>query len=110
MEDAERILSNFLAYSVSKLIKNNDCRKVAAFQLHLDGPAKSWFDCPDNETKNTLENLRSAFKAKYFSENNKSVMLVEKEHFLSLCLLPHHQLEDYFTKIMDKGWKIGKKK
>ena len=50
-----------------------------------------------------------ALKAKYLSENKKSVMRVEKQ-FLSLPLLPNHQIEDYdyFTKIMDKGWKIGK--
>ena len=62
IEDAERFLSNFLAYSVLKLIENNDCRKVAAFQLHLDGPAKSWFYCLEDKTQEQLGMLKCGIK------------------------------------------------
>ena len=34
---------------------------------------------------------------------------MEMEQFLSLRLLPHHQIEDYFSKIMDKDRRLGKK-
>ena len=56
-DDAERFLSNFLGYSVLNRIEDNDFYEVAAFQLHLDGPAQSWFVCLDN-TKNVWEKFR----------------------------------------------------
>ena len=55
------------------------------------------------------KNLGAAFKDKHLSQNNKTVMFMEMEQFLSLRLLPHHQIEDYFSKIMDKGRRLGKK-
>ena len=106
-DDAERFMLNFLAYSVLNRIENDDFRKVAAFQLYLDSPAQSWFVCLDDNTKNTWECLSAAFKDKYLSENNKPVMLMEMEQFLSLRLLPHHHIEGYFSKIMDKGRRLG---
>ena len=106
--DAERFMSNLLAYSVLNCIETNDFRKVAAFQLHLDGPAQSWFVCLDDNNKNTSESVSAAFKDKYLSENNKPIIVMEMEQFLSLHLLPHHHIEDYFSKIMDKGRRLGK--
>ena len=98
----------FLAYSVLNRIEDNDFRKIAAFQLHLDGPAQSWFVCLDDNTKTTWERLSAVFRNNYLSKNNKAVLLMEMEEFLSLRLLPHHQIEDYFSKLMDKGRKLGK--
>ena len=50
MEDPERCLSDFEAYCKISRINNTDGRKVAAFQLHLQGPANTWFNCLEEET------------------------------------------------------------
>ena len=42
-EDAERFLSNFKAYATFSNLETNERRQAATFQLHLDGPAQSWF-------------------------------------------------------------------
>lgn len=107
-EDAERFLSNFSAYCTFHRITLLDPRKVAAFQLHLQGPALSWYTCLADEDKSDWDTLQHAFKTKYLSEGNKPVLLVETEQFMNLRLLPHQQLEDYFSKIVDKGRKIQK--
>ena len=48
------------------------------------------------------------FRQKYISSDNWPILLVETEHFMNLCLLPHKQIEDYYSKIMDKGRRIHK--
>ena len=86
-------MSNFLVYSVLNRIENNDFRKVAAFQLHLDGPAQSWFVCLDNNTKNTWESLSVAFKDKYLKNfpGRKYIKLhfkPRRTYYLNQTLLP----------------------
>ena len=45
-EDPDQFLSDFAAYCTFM-------RKVAAFQLHLQGPAQTWFCCLDEDKKRT---------------------------------------------------------
>ena len=40
--------------------------------------------------------------------DNRPILLVETEHFMNLCLLPHQQIEGFYSKIMDKGRRIHK--
>ena len=89
-------------------ITDTDNRKVAGFQLHLQGPAQTWFCCLDADEKGGLESLHDAFETKYCVANNPPVLLVETEQFNSLGLLPAQQIEDYFSKIIEKGKKINK--
>lgn len=107
-EDAERFLSNFSAYCLFNKINAQDPRTVAAFQLHLQGPALTWFTCLDNTEKTDWDSVQKLYREKYLAENNKPMLLVETELFLNLRLLPHQQLEDYFSKIMEKGRRVNK--
>lgn len=107
-DDAERFLSNFSAYCTFSRINPQDLRTVAAFQLHLQGPALTWFTCLNDSDKNSWENVKQLYQAKYMDKRNKPVLLVETEQFLNLRLLPHQQMEDYYSKIMEKGRRINK--
>lgn len=107
-EDAERFLSNFSAYCLFNKINVQDPRTVAAFQLHLQGPALTWFTCLTDTEKADWASVKQLYRAKYLAENNKPMLLVETEQFLNLRLLPHQQIEDYFSKIMEKGRRVNK--
>ena len=83
-------------------------RTVAAFQLHLKGPALTWFTCLNDSDKSSWETVKKLYQEKYMDKENRPVLLVETEQFLNLRLLPHQQMEDYYSKIMEKGRKINK--
>lgn len=107
-QDPERFLSDFGAYCVFNRITEVDNRKVAAFQLHLDGPAQIWFRCLDDDDKSSWDAVYDAFQQKYSSENNKPVLLVETEQFQNLKLLPSQEIEEYFSRVLEKGRKLSK--
>ena len=107
-EDAERFLSNFKAYATFNKLETNDRRQAAAFQLHLEGPAQSCFASLDDDITRHWDSLCAAFRQKFISSDNRPILLVETEHFMNQRLLPHQQIEDYYSKIMDKGRRIHK--
>ncbi|MCG8047544.1 MAG: hypothetical protein N0E48_18270 [Candidatus Thiodiazotropha endolucinida] len=107
-EDPDQFLSDFTAYCTFSRISGTDNRKVAAFQLHLQGPAQTWFCCLDEDVKGDWETLKDAFEQQYCVANNPPVLLVETEQFNNLKLQPNHQIEDYFCKVIEKGNKIQK--
>ena len=107
-EDPARFLSDFQAYCTICRINDTDGRKVAAFQLHLQGPANTWFNCLEDDDKADWDNLAAAFEINYCAENNTQILLVETEKFTNLTLLPHQQIEDYYSQILEKGKKLSK--
>ena len=107
-EDPAKFLSDFEAYCKISRITDTDGRKVAAFQLHLQGPANTWYSCLDEDDKADWDNLVAAFELNYCAENNTPVLLVETEQFTNLKLLPHQQIEDYYSHILEKGKKLLK--
>ena len=107
-EDPDQFILDFEAYCTFARIVNADSRKVAAFQLHLQGPAQTWFCCLDEDERGDWDSVKTSFQEKYCIENNPPVLLVETEQFNSLRLLPSQQIEDYFSKILEKGKKINK--
>ena len=42
-DDAEQFLSDFEAYVIFTKLDLNEQRRIAAFQLHLCGPAQVWY-------------------------------------------------------------------
>ena len=87
---------------------NDESRKVAAFQLHLQGPAQTWFCCLDADERCSWESVKTSFQDKYCIENNPPVLLVETEQFNNLHPSQSQQFVDYFIKILEKGKKINR--
>ena len=106
-EDPVRFLSDFNAYCKLSRINDTDGRRVAAFQLHLQGPANTRYSCLSEDDKADWDNLVAAFELNYCVENTP-VLLVETEQFSNLKLLPHQQLEDYYSQVLEKGRKLSK--
>lgn len=107
-DDPDRFLSEFTAYCVFNRITEEDPRKLAAFQLHLLGPAQTWYTCLEEHTKAQWATLKEAFEGKYSSANNKPVLLVETEQFQNIRLQPAQQIEDYYSKVIENGRKLSK--
>ena len=107
-EDPAQFLIDFQAYCKICQINDTDGRKVAAFQLHIQGPANTWFKYLEDEYKADWDNLVAAFELNYLAENNTPILLVETEKFTNLTLLPHKQIEDYYSQILEKGKKLSK--
>ena len=80
---------------------------MAAFQLHFQGPANTWYSCLSEDDKDDLENLVVAFELAYFVENTP-VLLVEAEQFSNLKMLPHQHIEGYYSQVLEKGRKLAK--
>ena len=78
-EDAERFLSNFKAYATISNLEANDRRQAAAFQLHLEGPAQSWFASLDDDITCHWDSLCAAFRQRYISSDIQPILLVETE-------------------------------
>jgi len=105
-DDAEQFLSDFEAYVIFTKLDLNEQRRIAAFQLHLCGPAQVWYSSLDSAYKLRWDTVLQKFKEEYHL--NKPVLLVETEIFQNVRLLNGQQLEDYFSKVVDKGRKINK--
>ena len=87
----------------------SDKRRIAAFHLHLRGPALSWFSALSDEAKRSWDTIIVLFKEKYVNVNwQSSKVMMENELFLYITLQPGQNIEDYFSRIVDKGQLLQK--
>lgn len=108
-ENASKFLSQFKSYAQFLNLNDSmsqDSRKVAAFHLHLRGPAVSWFN---TLTDKTWECVLTAFRTRFFlnSGENPSLFL-EMENFSNLTLSAGQPIEDLHDNVMEKGIILGK--
>lgn len=102
-DDGKSFISDFEAYcSLTKL--SNDKLKLAAFQLHLCGPAKIWYD---NLIVHDWNTLRDLFTGKYV-EISQSDIIYQAERFQNFRLMPNSSLDEYVANIQQCGVKLGK--
>jgi len=109
-ENASKFLAEFQSYAVLNQLEgnNNQVRKIAAFQLHLDGPSFTWFVHLDNANKDTWDHVVEAFNNKYVLGNNNPALITEAELFQKLKLQPQQPIEEYHGQIIESGLKLGK--
>lgn len=84
-------------------------RMLAAFHLHLRGPALTWFNSLTEESRSNWEYVKILFKEKFvnFSGHGASV-LMHSEIFQNLSLSPGQSVEDFFCQIYEKGKLLNK--
>ena len=77
-DNANRFLADFESYSVLHQLAGpaNDARKVAAFHLHLAGPALTWFNALPPDQKNNWDQVLQVFVAHYIgnAQNNPALL------------------------------------
>lgn len=84
-------------------------RKIAAFHMHLIGPARVWFHALDSASKSSWTELEKAFREKYtVTDSLDPALLVESASFHRLKWHPGQPLEEYHSIILEKGLKLGK--
>lgn len=62
-EDAAKFLSEFESYLLLSAIDASSPRAIAAFHLHLQGPAVIWFN--NLTVKDSWDNVKKAFLSEY---------------------------------------------
>lgn len=91
-EDPQKFLDELDSYLILHGIKvTSTDRKCAAFHLHLQGPALSWYQRLADTVKYNWNNLRAAFLAQY---NNNRCFHIDVEKFHSLRLQPNQRIKD----------------
>ncbi|PJE78162.1 hypothetical protein CI610_02906 [invertebrate metagenome] len=108
-ENGDKFLSEFESYATLIDVTDNNNKKIAAFHLHLLGPALAWFNALPQSTKNTWDNLIAEFKSRFITIDWQSPqMFIENETFNKLCLLAGQPMEDFHCLLLEKGQLIRK--
>jgi hypothetical protein len=82
--------------TLHNIFQFDDQRKIAAFHLHLTGPALPWFNALTSTSKVTWKTFLKVFKAKYVNLDWQSpTVLLETEVFENVRLAPGHQLTTF---------------
>ena len=106
-DNAEQFLLDFGSYATLHKL-DEDARKVAAFQLHLEGPALTWYnDVPDGKKKKWTD-VEKTFRDAYINIDfaTNPALLAETELFHKMKLAPTQSLEEYHALILEKGKRI----
>ncbi|CAC5385701.1 unnamed protein product [Mytilus coruscus] len=100
----KEILSEFKSYALLHDLRDFDGKKVAAFHLHLKGPALTWFNTLSERSKESWNAIEVLFEEKFTNFKNHSAMaMMEGQIFNTLKLGKSQQLEDFHSQILEKG-------
>ena len=99
-----QIRPEFMSYALLHDLHDYDGKKVAAFHLHLKGPALAWFDALSDLSKRKWKSVQVLFEEKIINFANSNAMaMMEGQVFNALKLGPDKTLEDYHSQIIEKG-------
>ena len=108
-DNAQKFIKEFESFSKLHELddEDDDSRKLAAFHLHLQGPALTWYNgLSDDLDYDTVYQL---FNDKYVNIGwQHPSVVVENETFQNMILLPTQEIEDYYCHIVEKGKLLGK--
>jgi len=110
-EDGDKFLKEFDSYTTFSglYLDPTPARKIAAFHIHLSGPALVWFYSLTAEAKLSWDTLECVFRQKYIIKDRLDpTIMTESTLFHKIKLLPNQLLEDYHSLILGKGNKLGK--
>ena len=105
----ENFLSTFLSFlAVQKF--DTDSQKIAAFHLHLDGDALSWFHNLSGDRKDTWSKLQSAFKSRFQELNSRNApdMVSALQNFNAMTLQESQSISDFYGNISEKARALKK--
>ncbi|VDI53537.1 Hypothetical predicted protein [Mytilus galloprovincialis] len=86
-----------------------DKRMLAAFHLHLKGPALTWYNSLSDESKSDWKSVRILFKEKYVNFcGHGANALMHSEIFQNLSLSSGQSVEDFYCLIYEKGKLLAK--
>ena len=112
-EDGGKFLGEFESYlSFTGLgdLTMSDQRIIAAFHLHLAGPALIWFSALSSSVKSSWGRVLRLFKSTYVNSDplKNASLLADAEIFQHLTLSAGVPIEDFHSQVMQKGHKLRK--
>ena len=103
-EDASKFLAEFESYLTLSAIEPEPPRAVAAFHLHLTGPA---LICFNNLTiKDSWTTVKACFLAEYANCLNNPSLIAESLAFDNIKLGQTQAIEDFHSTVLDKGRRL----
>ncbi|CAG2203436.1 unnamed protein product [Mytilus edulis] len=103
-DNAKGFFSEFESYALLHELPETDKRRIAAFHLHLKGPALTWYNSLSDESKSSWITICVLFKEKYINFSWQSAtVIMESEIFQNMVLSPGQSLEDYFSQLSEKA-------
>ena len=107
-ENGQKFLDEFDSFCVLQGL-TDDRRTIAAFHLHLKGPALVWFNALNSDLKSVWTLLRFAFINKYVTlDTFDSRTVAESALFDTMSLQDHQPLEGFHSDILEKGTRLQK--
>ena len=104
-EDSKKFIREFNSYCTFNTI-SDDARRIAAFHLHLEGPALVWYNTLSDFQKSSWTTLLRYFEREFSDVN--ATMAAESAIFDSLTLGPAQPLESFYSVILEKGNRLHK--
>ncbi|CAC5407146.1 unnamed protein product [Mytilus coruscus] len=89
-DNAKMFLTEFESYALLHDLAEQDKRRIAAFHLHLKGPALTWYNSLSDESKQSWQNI--------YRHCNHGKRIIS-----NLILFPGQSLEDYYNQILEKA-------
>ena len=108
-DNGEKFLKEFQSFSKLHELdeEDDDARKLAAFHLHLMGPALTWYNGLDSGL--SWDTVRDLFCAKYVTIGwQHPSVIIESETFQNMVLGPAQDIEDFYCQILEKGQLLSK--
>ncbi|CAG2204834.1 unnamed protein product [Mytilus edulis] len=104
-ENAFQFLSEFESYAVlHHILPEEDARKIAAFHLHLCGPALTWFNTLPADNKQLWQTFEQVYKKQYIDIDFRSpTILLEGEIFETLKLSKGQSIDDFYAQLLEKA-------
>ncbi|CAC5377308.1 unnamed protein product [Mytilus coruscus] len=103
-DNAKGFFSEFESYALLRELPETDKRRIAAFHLHLKGPALTWYNSLSDESKSSWITICVLFKEKYINFSWQSAtVIMESEIFQNMVLSLGQSLEDYFSQLSGKA-------
>ncbi|CAG2218656.1 unnamed protein product [Mytilus edulis] len=107
-ENAAKFMAEFESYSTLYDLLDSK-RKIAAFHLHLKGPALTWFNNVSKTTKSDWTLLLALFKRHYMDfAGQSSTMLMTNEIFQNIRLSSGQAIEDFYCNLVEKAQILSK--
>ena len=104
-ENASQFLAEFESYAVlHNILPEEHARKIAAFHLHLCGPAVTWFNKISIDHKKSWYEFEQIFRKQYIDVDYRSpTVLLESEIFEALKLSKGQSIDDYYAQLLEKA-------
>ncbi|CAC5360752.1 unnamed protein product [Mytilus coruscus] len=101
----DEFLSEFESYTVlHHILPEEDDRKIAAFHLHLCGPALTWFNTLPADNKQLWQTFEQVYKKQYIDVDFRSpTILLEGEIFETLKLSKGQSIDDFYAQLLEKA-------